>query len=381
MMARNIGNRLNQLSKRRTGMDRLNRIALDSQIEAITKSALQESWQKRATNQSYTRYALGAMQEVDADYTRISRETAERVGAQLKTGLASAGISADFRLQGSVPLNVHIRGVSDVDLLALDAGFMTYSTTGVLSQQGHYTGAAGTRTAIEALSTLRAEAEKILKNKYPAATVDTSGGKAINISGGSLPRPVDVVPSHWHDGHAYQVSRQEHDRSVTILNKKVPTTIDNLPFLHIKLIQERCETTLGGLRKAIRLCKHVKADAIEEGTAINYPSFDIAATMYHADINALQMGYFYELRILGEVQRFLDQLYHDEPFAKSLRVPDDSRIIFDTQEKYEGMKRLSSEIDDLIKEVAKEQVPLLHTTEGHFLKPSRDAIWSIQVPS
>src|SRR5260221_12804698 len=153
----------------------------------------------RAANQSHTRYALGAMQEVDADYTRISRETAERVGAQLKTGLTNAGISADFRLQGSVPLNVHIRGVSDVDLLALDAGFMTYSTTGVLSQQGHYTAAAGTRTAIEALSTLRAEAEKILKNKYPAATVDTSGGKAINISGGSLPRPVDVVPSHWHD--------------------------------------------------------------------------------------------------------------------------------------------------------------------------------------
>ena len=93
------------------------------------------------------------------------------------------------------------------------------------------------------------------------------------------------------------------------------------------------------------------------------------------------MGYFYELRILGETQRFLDLLYRDEAYAKTLRVPDNSRIIFDTQEKYEGMKKLSIEIDDLMKEVAREQVPFLHTTEGHVLKPSRDAIWSIQVPS
>jgi hypothetical protein len=88
-MARNIGNRLDQLAKRRKGTDRLNRIALDSQQEVITKSVLQESWQKRAAHQAYTRYALGSMQEVGPDYTRVSVETAERVGAQLKNGLAS----------------------------------------------------------------------------------------------------------------------------------------------------------------------------------------------------------------------------------------------------------------------------------------------------
>ncbi|MDA9390445.1 lipoprotein [Bradyrhizobium sp. CCBAU 45394] len=378
-MARNIGNRLSQLAKRRKGMDRLIRIAQDSQTEIIKKSLQSEAWQDRAKNQSYTRYALGAMQEVGPDYTRISVETAERVGAQLKTGLANAGITADFRLQGSVPLNVHIRGVSDVDLLTIDLGFLTYSTTGVLS--GYYSGLPTPKTSIGSLITLRTEAEKILKNKYPAATVDTSGGKAICISGGSLARPVDVVPSHWHDGHAYQLSRQEHDRTVTILNKKVPETIDNLPFLHIKCIQERCDGTFGSLRKAIRLCKNVKADAIEEGTSIDLPSFDIAATLYHADTEALKMGFFYELRILGEVQRFLDMLYHNEAYAKSLRVPDGSRVIFDTQAKYEGMKRLSAEIDDLMKEVAKEQVPLLYIPDGQALRTSRDAIWSLNIPA
>jgi hypothetical protein len=105
-MARNVNNRLNQLANRRRGTDRLNLIAMDAQPDILAKSALQESWQKRAKTQSNRQYALGSMQEVGADYTRISLETAERVGNQLKTGLQSAGISTEFRLQGSVPLRL-----------------------------------------------------------------------------------------------------------------------------------------------------------------------------------------------------------------------------------------------------------------------------------
>jgi hypothetical protein len=65
----------------------------------------------------------------------------------------------------------------------------------------------------------------------------------------------------------------------------------------------------------------VKADAIEEGTEINFPSFDIASAMYHADQQAFTIGYMYELRILTEVQRHLDYMYHNPEWAKSLRVP------------------------------------------------------------
>ena len=125
-MAKNIDARLSQLQSRRSGTDRLGRLALDAQSEVLAKSFLEEDWQKRARTQPYTRYALGAMQEVGPDYTRISIETAQRVGRQLNQALTAAGFSIDFRLQGSVPLNVHIRGVSDVDLLNLDNNFFTY---------------------------------------------------------------------------------------------------------------------------------------------------------------------------------------------------------------------------------------------------------------
>lgn len=353
-MARDITGRLDRLRTRRRGIDRLGRLNEMARDEVLRKSTQDEAYQTRARTQAYTRYALGAMQEVDPDYTRIGLETAERVGNQLNTGLTAAGFSVGFRLQGSVPLNVHIRGVSDVDLLTLDTDFYTYHAGGVKSQLGYYR-TPTQKTSLGVLWALRQKSEEILKAKFPEAEVDTSGGKAIAISGGSLPRPVDVVPSHWHDNEEYQRTQVERDRTVTILNKKIPETVDNLPFVHIFRITLRDEATYGGLKKAIRLCKNVKNDAIDEGRNIVFPSFDIAATLYHADMSALQRGRFYELAILAETQRFLDYLYHNPTEANALFVPDGSRRIFDTEQKYNGLKILSVEMDDLLKEVAKEQ--------------------------
>ena len=353
----NINDRLTRLNNRRKGMDRLGRLTETAQLDIIGKSLQSEAWQRRATTgQPNTRYALGAMQEVDRDYTRISIETAQRVADQLKTGLTAAGFKVDSRLQGSVPLNVHIRGVSDVDLLKLDTNFYTYATFGVRSRAGQYAGTATSATSVGTLQTLRRQAEAILKARYPAATVDCSGNKAIKIFGGSLARPVDVVPSHWNDTIDYQARGQEHVRGVTILDKSVPTTVDNLPFLHIKKISDRCDTALGGVRKAIRLCKNVKNDAEEErGVTIGLSSFDIGATIFHADIAALRAGSHYELAILAEVQRHLDHLTMNEAHAKTLRVPDGSRAIFDTPEKLSALRTLSFEMDDLAKAVAAEQ--------------------------
>ncbi len=378
-MAMNINKRLDQLRTRRSGIDRAHRLTMDAAAEVLAKSRIDEAWQKRAKDQPYTRYCLGAMQAVDPDYTRISIETAERVGRQLLSNLQALGIPIELGIQGSVPLDVHIRGVSDVDLLALETDFYTYDTRGVMSLGGQYRSPTE-RTSLSVLGNLRTQSERILKDKFPAATVDTSGGKAIAMSGGSLARPVDVVPSHWHDTAEYQVSRLERDRGVTILDRKVPKTIGNLPFLHIYRINERDKSVFGGLKKAIRLCKNVKNDAIEEGRKINFPSFDIAAAMYHADSAGFQAGIVNELAVLAETQRFLDELYHDEAKAKSLMAPDGSRRIFDNDDKYQGLRTLSYEMDELAKEVAKEQSPLLRISPQATILDTRKALRETYVP-
>lgn len=379
-MARDISRRLQSLKARRSGIDRLSRVAPADQIIISAQSQVHESYQKRAPNRPYTSYSLGSMQEVGPDYTRISIETARRVQDQLAAGLATAGRTVAFRLQGSVPCNIHIRGVSDVDLLALDEAFHTYDPLGHLAQNGSYRTPIS-YTPLSALRSLRLHIESVLRAKYPAAEVDISGGKAVKISGGSLARPVDVVPSHWHDTLDYQRTSQEHDRGVCILDKKIPATVHNMPFRHIKRITDQDHLALLSLKKSIRLCKNVKSDAVEDGREINFPSFDIAATMFHADLAALQTGAGYELAILSETQRHLDALACNFDHARTLLVPDGSRRIFDTESKLIAMRSLSIEMDDLLKEVAKEQDYRLGLGREPNLWESRDTVSRTYVPS
>jgi hypothetical protein len=154
-MPRDINERLDNLHKRRRGTDQrsYSRLNDEARLDVIAKSAATESWQRRAATKPYTRYALGAMQSVGEQYTRICIETAERVGNQL---ISKVPISLEFRLQGSVPLDVHIRGVSDVDLLTLDTSFCTYATNGARSLGGYYTPTTS-RTSLGVLLNLRAE--------------------------------------------------------------------------------------------------------------------------------------------------------------------------------------------------------------------------------
>jgi hypothetical protein len=360
-MPRNIDDRLAKLNARRKGIDRLERVAAAAQQDVLQKSVINESYQTRAAAQPHTRYALGAMQEVGPDYTRISVETAVRVGKQLQTNL---DIPVVLLLQGSVPLNVHIRAVSDVDLLAIDNRILTYDRTGCRANSYGTTHL----TSLGALRELRGDAEVVLTNAYPQATVDCSGAKCIALSGGSLARPVDVVPAHWNDNVTYQASQQQHDRGVTILNKKVPDTLGNLPFLHIKRVDDRDIVCLGSLKKAIRLAKSVKNDADDDRASL-LPSFDIAALMWHADEGALKLGRYYELAILAETQRFFDWCCRNKSEAALLRTPDGTRVILDSDAKFEGLLAISLELDSLAKDVAREQ-----SAQLRYLDPSWDQV-------
>ena len=353
-MARDIDKRLKSLRERRTGTDRIGDLAIESATLVIAKSLSQESYAKRAPVLKHTQYALGAMQAVDPDYTRISLEEAERVKEQLKKGLDRKSISAVFRLQGSVACDIHIRGVSDVDLLVLDGRYFHYDANGQKALWGGYTNPVSYDT-LQALIELRKESESILEIAFPAAKVKKDGAKAINVSGGSLRRPVDVVPSNWYDTIAFQRTFNEVDRGVQILNKAVPERVLNTPFKHIQQINARDQLSAGGLKKAIRLCKNVKADAASDGTKIELSSYDIAAALWHADMAALTVGITNELAILAEATRFLDDLARRLNYARTLRVPDDSRFIFDSDEKVEGLRLLSLEMDDLSERVAREQ--------------------------
>lgn len=349
-----VDDRLSRMKRRRQGLDRLDALPLDEQISVLAKSIATESWQTRQSSNKNTQYVLGAMQSVGSEYTEITIRTAERVGKQLNEKLKQ---DTDFRLQGSVPLDVHIRGVSDVDLLVLDNSLFLYDTYGPLGN----TYSPSTRNVLDVILSLRRDSETVLKTSYPAVKVDCSGGKAIKLTGGSLPRPVDVVPSVWYKTAEYQRSSQESDAGIVVADKSVPETIDNRPFTHIKLVNERDQRAKGGLKKAVRLLKNIKADSERAGVD-KISSFDITSLLYHANVELLALGQFYELSILAELQRFLDWVYRNKSEAVILRTPDNSRTILNSAEKYEAVRQLSFEVDEISKLVAAEQKIIIENT-------------------
>ncbi|KGA32478.1 hypothetical protein KU74_17450 [Pectobacterium brasiliense] len=351
-MAANYANRIERLKLRRKGINEI--YAMDSADESrnilLEKSQQQESWESRASGKSATKYALGAMQEVDPVYTRVSYETGDRIKNQLSRRLEGKGITASFRLQGSVPLNIHIKGVSDVDLLAIDEEIFMSDKNGI--KYSSYI--PSSKNCVHVIRSLRNEIEDSLASAFPAATIHTDNAKSVKITGGSLARDVDVVPAIWWNNAKYQSSDREVDRGVTILNKKTAELIYNTPFLHVELITSRCDLTFGGLRKSIRMLKNIKADAEAESIQIGLSSFDITSIMYHANLNNLQQGRYYELAILVETQRWLDWLWHNYEAAQKLDVPDETRKIFDNAEKKNELAKLSLQVDKLVLAVANE---------------------------
>jgi hypothetical protein len=360
--------RLSNLRDRRQGLSVLRKsVATADAAEFAARTRLTELYERRSSNKA-TRYALGAMQEVDPDYTANSVAEGDRVKNQLAKNLAGE-IPVAFEYQGSVPLNVHIRGVSDIDLLILRTDFVTIDLQGPgANTYSDWTGAG----PADLLSRLRTRGEVILQSAFPEADVVTSGAKSIAISGGSLRRKVDVVPSHWHDTARYQAHRERKDRGVCILVRDERRTMQNLPFLHIHEIQRKDLHTGGGAKKVVRLLKNLRNDS-DYAESIKLSSYETAGIVWHFHEPSLTVHPWAELSLLATAKQNLDAMVANKDWTMRLPTPDGSRRIIDTEEKFRALVLLSLEVDQLAEAVAGELHPSQAKTADNIRKGLREA--------
>lgn len=87
-------------------------------------SLFQKSFTEELASISYSDvlvYLRFAMKGVEPEYTQISKQAGENVKGHLK------GIQeAEFKFQGSVMTNTHIKAYSDIDLLTISTKFYTW---------------------------------------------------------------------------------------------------------------------------------------------------------------------------------------------------------------------------------------------------------------
>ncbi|HBP6726065.1 TPA: hypothetical protein L6B36_03970 [Pseudomonas aeruginosa] len=303
------------------------------------------------------KYAIGAMAAVDKAATKVSIREGERVADSLIKSLSSEGESVTRRLQGSVALDIHIKGHSDVDMLILVTNPVNVELPKVVPNG--YLPSSDPRSLLQIIRDVRAKSERILPVNFPKANVDCSSSKCICVSGGSLAREVDVVPAIWFDTIKYQSSSQDHDRGVKIYNKSDDEFLLNFPFTHIKLVNDRDALYGGNLKSVIRLMKNMIADMPDYKKRVvkQLSSYDLAAIGYHMNEN-LHAPYYMKLSLVEKTRAHLAFLLAAKDYRSSLSVPDQSRKIFDNDGKVEALSILSKEMDDLAVSIFKELQPL-----------------------
>ncbi len=350
------GRRLNALNARRTpavtrSIDgpviNMSASRSGSIVETFTKDYYQADAQNEIYNKvkeaSSIRYAIGSMQPVDPRYTEITFEEGDRVKNQLINGLKAQGIGCEYKYQGSVTSDTHIKAHSDIDLLEVTEVFYFLEPPQIPKYP--YTG-----NSKQVISTLKQTSQELLTDKFPAANVDGSNSKAITICGGSLCRKIDVVPAVWWDTVEYSQSLDLKHRGVKILDQKNDLWIDNKPFLHNDRINARDRMFNGALRKVIRLLKSLKYDS--ESVALS--SYAIASLAYNMDDQLLATGMFQDLQLVSKTKVYLDKLSEDKVLRESIMVPNGLHKVFaNGQATVEGLNDLRTELDDLLEAIQK----------------------------
>lgn len=354
-MATDFSSRISRVNARRndTSVAALNKSASFVEDSSVLDSVTQ-GYQKKTKSKNF-QYALVSMQEVDAKYTAISYREAERVAKQLDSGLFRDGKLVTVELQGSLPLNVHLRRVSDVDMLVWPRSFFVFDPHGAAASS--YT--VGTSNAVSEITTLRSESCKVLRSAFPAATVDDAGSKCIAMSDGSLLREIDIVPSVLYKAVTYQRTGNNDDRGVQIYDKKKGMLTTNFPFKVRALINAKDGRTGGGCKKAIRLLKNMREDA---DSSIALSSFNIMSLVYAMQDADLSHSTYYEGKVITSLQNWFSTLAHNESHLRTLDVVDGSRKIVQSAADVAAVKQMSEELNFLILRIAQELQPDVQTS-------------------
>ena len=357
--------RLKSLKDRRQGTRERNLIEKNYLVDSLHDPRIKENYENLKES-SGVKYAIGAMAPVNSESTKVSISEGNRVADTLIEMLSTIGISTTKRIQGSVALDIHINGHSDVDMLILLNDIHLVETPKIDGTQCY---ASDTRPMKDIVGELRRESENKLVSRYYQATVDCTNNKSISLEGGSLQRKVDIVPSCWYDTHEYQRYNLQHDRGVKIYHKGEHRLLGNFPFKHIKYVNDKDALYDGNLKRVIRLMKNMVADMpdYKKRQAKKLTSYDLAAIGFHMD-SSLQESPYNQLALVEKLRYHLDLLKVLEDYRDSLYVPDGTRKIFDSEDKKEALRILSQEVDDLATSIFKQLKPYDNTYDSESLK-------------
>ena len=293
------------------------------------------SAKRRNESENARDYAVDSMKEIPPT---SSYEAGEKIKKHLEEKLPSYGFNPDFKYQGSVICNTHIKYHSDIDLLVLTDRFVT-----VEKKDDSFVAYKG--NVIEDMQALRNACYVILEDVYSVTTIDNDGDKSIKIKkGGGLKCDIDVVPANWFDSVKYKKYGSDFLRGVQFFNKTTSERTKNFPFLNKKLIDDKDKLCNGNYRALVRLAKNLKVDADSSSLIKKISSYDIQSIFFNTEdtdiknltkTDLVNYGCEYLLRLLANTETF-----------RSIKVPDETRLVSE-KVTFDMLKSLYDEFDEL----------------------------------
>ena len=276
---------------------------------------------RKSNDSDLVKYINQSAEEVDKRYTEISYEEGERI----KNSLDKVLDNIDFEYQGSVSNNTHIRATSDLDLLVI---LRPYDVPN------------------ENLLQLKDNCHSNIKTNFPKVNIER-GAKSLKLTGGSLRRNIDVVPSCWNE-------KTKPKKGIAILNEEENSQVINTPFYHNQLLNQKDEHCKFFYKKAIRLIKNLKADIEEqENKELKISSYEITALIYHISDDK-----FSTLKQNTELVPMLVKEFNlllSREDLKELEVPDGSRKIIKNKETIISLQELIQKLSYILNCLEKEK--------------------------
>lgn len=292
------------------------------------------------------KYALGAMQPIDPEYTANTFKQCERVENQLQTAFDGEGAGVDFDHQGSTTNDTHVRAKSDIDLLTAVRRFTTIQLPN--RPEYPYPG-----DPIADLRHARRVTVAKLKAAFPTAEIDSSGGKSVKVKGGSLTREIDVVSCAWWHTVEYVQTKDKKYLGIGVLDNERGAEVFNKPFLHNDRIEHRDNATQGHTRRVTRLLKSLKYDSEGKVSLSSYDIAGIAYNMYDHLLASVPEGR--EILLLEKADQWLNVLEYGAGVRTDIMVPNGTRKVFGPDgATLAGLQQLRKELADLIVAVNRE---------------------------
>ena len=309
-----------------------------------------------------------AMKGVEPEYTKRSKEAGEKVKDHLKTVLKDV----EYKYQGSVMTDTHIKGYSDIDLLTISDKFYSWESSRAkqilenYDQRQQYRESSirkleyennvspYTGDSLADLRGIRLTSEQKMKEVY--IDCDTSKPKAIKITNLNLKRDVDIVTANWYDDVMSIINDKGEYRGIQVYNKhehkKGPA---NFPFLSVVRINDRGSYTNGRLKKMIRFLKHCKTESVYQ---IELSSFDINAICYSIDLEIYKDLHFYDL--VPVLYKQLKRICEDNSYSDNIISVDGREYIFrHDSNKKANLKQLLTEVEGIYLDLVENKILVL----------------------